>query len=351
VTDPLSVDAVAAVDSTNLVADVLDLPSQLRDALWRVESAMLEPIDAPGGLVVAGMGGSAIGGALARAALGDQASRPIVVTRSYGLPAWTSPEVTVLCSSYSGNTEETLASYDAAGALGARRIVVTTGGRLAEAAREDRVPVIPLPGGLQPRGAVAYMTVAAMEVAALCGAGPELRSEVDVAAAQMEGLSDEWGPSGAENALAKRLARGLDGTITVIAGAGPTIPVAYRWKTQLNENAKVPAFSHELPELDHNEIVGWGGADGLGPFAAVFLDDTDLHPRERRRIALTRELIASAAKETFVLEGEGETTLARVFSLVLLGDLVSVYRAVLRGADPSPVAVIDELKAKMATGD
>jgi glucose/mannose-6-phosphate isomerase len=349
VTDPLSVDAVAAVDSTNLVADVLDLPSQLRDGLWRVESAMLEPIDSPGGLVVAGMGGSAIGGALARSALGDQASRPIVVTRGYGLPTWTSPEVTVLLSSYSGNTEETLACYEAAGALGARRIVVTTGGRLAESAREDKVPVIPLPGGLQPRAAVAYMTVGALEVAALCGVGPELRSEVDVAAAQMEGLTERWGPAGDEEAQPKQLARALDGTITSIVGAGPTIPVAYRWKTQLNENAKVPAFSHELPELDHNEIVGWVGADGLGRFTAVFLDDPDLHPRERRRIALTRELIAPAAKETFVLEGEGETTLARIFSLVLLGDLVSVYRAVLRGTDPAPVAVIEELKARMAS--
>ena len=113
----------------------------------------------------------------------------------------------------------------------------------------------------------------------------------------------------------------------------------------------MPAYSHELPEADHNEIVGWDGAAALGPFSAVFLDDTDLHPRERRRIALTRELIAPAAKETFVLEGEGETTLARIFSLVLLGDLVSVYRAVLRGIDPSPVAVIEELKARMTAGD
>jgi glucose/mannose-6-phosphate isomerase len=334
VSDPLSVEAVAAVDSTNLVGDVLDLPSQLRDALWRVESAMLEPIDAPGGLVVAGMGGSAIGGALARSALGDQASRGIVVTRSYGLPAWTSPEVTVLCSSYSGNTEETLACYEAAGALGARRLVVTTGGALAEHARADMVPVIPLPGGLQPRAAVAYMTVAALEVAGLCGVEP---------------VTERWGPGGKEEAAPKQVARALDGTITSIVGAGPTIPVAYRWKTQLNENAKVPAYSHELPELDHNEIVGWDGTEGLGPFAAVFLDDTDLHPRERRRIALTRELIAPSATETFVLEGEGETTLARIFSLVLLGDLVSVYRAVLRGTDPAPVVVIEELKARMAS--
>ena len=130
--------------------------------------------DTSAGLVVAGMGGSAIGGALARAALGDHATRPIFVTRAYGLPPWTTPDTMVLCASYSGDTEETLACYESAGALGARRTVVTTGGRLAEMARADGVPVIPLPGGFQPRAAVAYMTVAALEVAALCGAGPRL---------------------------------------------------------------------------------------------------------------------------------------------------------------------------------
>jgi glucose/mannose-6-phosphate isomerase len=349
VSDSLDLAAVSAVDASNQFGDVLDLPAQLRDALWRVESAMLEPVDAPGGLVVAGMGGSAIGGQLARAALGDQASRSIVVTRDYGPPGWTTPEVTVLLSSYSGNTEETLACYEAAGALGAHRIVVTTGGRLAEMAREDKVPVIPLPGGLQPRAAVAYMTVAAMEVAALAGAGPELRSEVDVAAALVEQLVQEWGPDAPEDALPKQLARELHGTITMVAGSGPTIPIAYRWKTQHNENTKVPCFSHELPELNHNEIAGWEGAAELGRFAAVFLTDSDLHPRVRRRIELTRELVAPEAAATFILEGRGETRLARVFSLVLLGDLVSLYRAVLRGIDPTPVSVIDQLKNELAT--
>ena len=112
--------AIESVDSARQIDDILGLPDQLRDALWRVESANLEPCDAPGGLVVAGMGGSAIGGLLAREALGDRASRPIVLARGYALPAWTTPDTMVLCSSYSGNTEETLAVYEAAGALGAR---------------------------------------------------------------------------------------------------------------------------------------------------------------------------------------------------------------------------------------
>jgi glucose/mannose-6-phosphate isomerase len=343
-------EAVASVDISNELEDILGMPDQLRDALWRVESARLDPSDTPGGLVVAGMGGSAIGGALARAALGDRASRPIVLARSYALPAWTTPDTTVLCASYSGNTEETLAVYEAAGALGAERVVATTGGKLAAAARAESVPVIPLPGGFQPRAAVAYSLVVALEVAGLCGAGDRLHAEIDVAAAHAEALVTEWGPDGPENSLAKTLARGLHGTVPQIAGAGLTAPIAYRWKTQINENAKTPAFSHELPELDHNEIVGWNGARELGRFSAVFLDDSDLHPRVRQRIELTRGLIAAEAAATYRVDSMGANPTERLISLVLLGDLVSLYMAVLRGIDPSPVEMIDRLKNALASG-
>jgi len=346
--EELSREAIARVDSTGQLADVLALPEHLPDALWRVESAIMQDWDTTAGVVVAGMGGSAIGGALARAALGDQASRPIFVTRAYGLPTWTTPDTMVLCASYSGETEETLACYESAGALGARRAVVTTGGRLAEMARADGVPVIPIPGGLQPRAAVAYMIVAALEVAALSGAGPRLTSEIDVAASHTKQLVDEWGPDAPEDSLAKVVARGLFGTTPVIAGAGLTAPIAYRWKTQINENAKQPCFTNELPELDHNEIVGWEGAQDVGRFSAVFLDDSDAHPRVKERMDITERLIAGNAHASFRLETRGQTAIERVVSLVLLGDLVSIYLAVLRGVDPGPVKVIDELKAALA---
>ncbi len=346
----LTRDAVAAVDTSGQVADILGIPEQLRDGLWRVESASLEAQDAPGGLIVAGMGGSAIGGALALAVLGDRASRPIVVSRDYGLPPWVTPEATVLCSSYSGNTEETLAAYEAAGALGARRIVTTTGGELARLARADRVPVVPLPGGFQPRAAVAYSVVVALEIAALCGVGEGLHSEIDVASVHAERLVEDWGPDAPEESLAKELARELHGTVAQVAGAGLTVPVAYRWKTQINENAKMPCFANELPELDHNEIVGWDSASEYGRFSAVFLDDCDLHPRVRQRLELTRELIASQAAATHRVASIGETRMERLVSLVLLGDLVSLYLAVLRKVDPAPVASIEALKRELSAG-
>ncbi len=338
---------IGKVDSTGQLADVLALSEHLRDAVWRVESAIMQDWDTPAGLVVAGMGGSAIGGALARAALGDHASRPIFVTRAYGIPTWTTPDTMVMCASYSGETEETLACYESAGALGAKRTVVTTGGRLAEMARADGVPVIPLPAGFQPRAAVAYMVVASLEVAALCGVGPRLTPEIDVAASHVEQLVEEWGPDAPEDSLAKTIARGLHGTTPVIAGAGLTSPIAYRWKTQINENAKQPAFSGELPELDHNELVGWEGANDVGRFSAVFLDDSDAHPRVKQRMELTEQMIAGTAAASFRIETRGQTAVDRVISLVLLGDLVSIYLAALRGVDPGPVKVLEELKAAL----
>jgi glucose/mannose-6-phosphate isomerase len=344
----LTREAIAAVDSTGQVDDVLGLPDHLRDALWRVESASLTPQDSPGGLVVAAMGGSAIGGSLALAALGDRAVRPIVVSRDYGLPAWTTPDTTVLCSSYSGDTEETLAAYEAAGALGARRIVCTTGGQLAAGARADGVPVIPLPGGFQPRAAVGYALVVALEVAALAGVGEHLHTELDVAAAHVEELVAAWGPDSPEDSLAKTLARSLSGTTAQISGAGLTASIAYRWKTQINENASAPSFASELPELDHNEIVGWERAAELGRFSAVFLDDCDLHPRVRDRIGLTLEVIRDQAAATHRIETVGEGRVERLVSMVLLGDLVSTYMAVLAGRDPAAIEPIDRLKARMA---
>ncbi|MBU6336623.1 MAG: bifunctional phosphoglucose/phosphomannose isomerase [Acidobacteria bacterium] len=347
-TASLDAEAVSAADPSGQMGDVLALPEHLRDALFKAESAELPQTDSPGGLVVAGMGGSGVGGRLARAILGDEASRPVLSSSEYMLPPWTTSDATVLLASYSGETEETLACYEAAGIIGAPRVVVTSGGTLAQAARADGVPVIPVAGGLQPRAAVAYMTVAALEVAAACGAGPRMTAEIDVAAEHLEQLAGLWGPESGEDSEAKVLARELAGTVPVIAGSGLTAPIAGRWKTQINENAKQPAFASALPELDHNEILGWGRSPEYGPFSAIFLYDSDDTPRISKRIAFTRELIAGGARSTHLIPTQGSNAVERLFSLVLLGDVVSVYLAVLNGVDPLDIAAISELKSRLA---
>jgi glucose/mannose-6-phosphate isomerase len=314
------------------------MPDHLRDALWRIESARAAAIEAPAAFVC-GMGGSAIGGDLAVAALADRLTKPMMVQRGYELPAWAPAGSAVLCSSYSGDTEETLACYAAAEALGAHRLIATTGGELAEAARADGVPVIGLPAGLQPRAAVGYMFCVAAELAALSLSGPRIHTEIDAAASH---LGEAYA---AAESRARELAAEI-GDATVIAyGSDLTASVAYRWKTQINENAKLPAFSSVLPEADHNEIEGWSGADGQ--FAAVFLGDRDQHPRERTRFELTAKAIEPHAAAVINLETEGETRTERILHAVMLGDLVSIELANARGVDPVAVEVLEGFKKEM----
>jgi glucose/mannose-6-phosphate isomerase len=319
-----------------MLDDVLAIPDHLRDALWRVESARLEPTEAAG-LAVCGMGGSAIGADLAAAALGDRLTRQLLTVRGYELPSWLTPEWTVLCSSYSGGTEETLACFAAAEALGARRLVASTGGSLVEQARQSGVPVVGLPGILQPRAAVAYMLTIAVEVAALAGAAPRLHTEIDAAAAFLSERTDEL------QARAAEIAAELEGRVPVITGADLTAPLARRWKAQVNENAKLPAFFSELPEADHNELCGWSG----DAFATVLLEDGDQHPRVRRRFELTGEAIGATGAPVIRIETAGETRTARLLWGIMLGDLVSLDLAKARGVDPLPVEAIEGFKVAL----
>lgn len=319
-----------------MLEDVLAIPDHLLDALWRVESARLEPAEAAG-LIVCGMGGSAIGADLAAAAFGDRLTRPLLTVRGYGLPSWATPEWAVLCSSYSGDTEETLACFAAAEALGTRRVAASTGGELVDAARESGVPVIGLPGILQPRAAVAYMFTIAAEVAALAAVAPRLRTEIDAAAAFLGERSQDL------QARAAEIAAQLAGSVPVVLGADLTAPLARRWKSQVNENAKSPAFFSELPEANHNELCGWPG----DAFVAVLLEDCDQHPRVRQRFALTGETIAASGAKVVRLETEGETRTARLLWGVMLGDLVSLALADTRGVDPLPVEAIEGFKAAL----
>jgi glucose/mannose-6-phosphate isomerase len=288
------------------------------------------------------MGGSAIGGDLAAAALGERLTRPLAIVRGYRLPAWAGADWTVLCTSYSGGTEETVACFEAATEAGARRIVAGTGGTLVDLARERGVPVVGLPGILQPRAAVAYMVVVAAEVAAVAGVAPRIAAEVEDAAALLERRAGDLEARAAE--IAERLA----GTLPVFYGGELTTPLARRWKTQVNENAKQQAFFSELPEADHNEICGWAGLPEGARLSVVMLEDADQHPRLRRRFELTAEAIAAAGTEVLRVETEGETRTARLFFALMLGDLVSLRLAAARGVDPLPVEAIEALKSALA---
>jgi glucose/mannose-6-phosphate isomerase len=336
-TDALSPEAIAAADPAGMLGDVLAQPHQYEDAVWRTESANVPRRDLARGVVICGMGGSAIGADLAAAAIGLRATAPITTVRGYELPEWIGADTLVVCASYSGDTEETVACFEHAGEKGAPRVVVSTGGKLAEAARAaGDVPVIGVPAGMQPRAAVVYMTVTALQCAELAGAAPSLRGEIEEAAALAGELVTEWGPD-ATDSLAKQTAAALTGRIPVVYGGRTTAAAARRWK--------LPAFFGELPEAHHNEVVGWHHAEDA--LIALILETTEEHERMARRFDVTEEVMRAADVEAIRLQGRGKSPTAQLMSLVLLGDLVSVYLAVLRGVDPMPVKEIDALKERL----
>ncbi|HEV7918604.1 MAG TPA: bifunctional phosphoglucose/phosphomannose isomerase [Solirubrobacterales bacterium] len=337
-------ETVLAVDASREIDDILAMPDHIEDALFKAESAMMAPADVDQ-LIICGMGGSAIGADLAVAAIGANALKPVTVVRGYDLPPWIGPKTAVLCSSYSGNTEETLACYVQAEAAGSQIFVASAGGVLSERAQAKGEPVIALPGILQPRASVGYGVTAALEVCIATGViDAGVRDDLNAASAQLRELGEQWGPDGDADALPKRLARDGYGRVTVTYGAQLTAPVAYRWKTQINENAKVPAWTSELPEANHNEINAWGAAAELAEHCAWLLRDVDQNERNQRRIELTAQVIDDSGAKVEIVDTVGQSRLARQFSAVFLGDLVSLYLAILRDVDPTPVPIIEGLK-------
>lgn len=348
-THSLSREDVLTVDTAAQIDDILAMPDHIEDALWRAESAMLAPATEPAdALVVCGMGGSAIGADLAIALAAGRTRRPVVVLRGYDLPSWAGPRTAVLCSSYSGNTEETLSCHRQAEALGAPIYVVSSGGELSERAHVAGTPVIGLPGILLPRCAVAYGVVGTIEVGIAAGVfDPAIRAELAAAPGPLRELASAWSPDAADDAPPKRMARLADGALTITYGAGLTAPVAYRWACQINENAEQPAMHAALPEANHNEICAWGDATAPRPSVAWLLRDRDQHERVKLRIDYTAEALTAAGARAEVIDTIGETAADRIFGGVLLGDLLSLYLAVLRGVDPSPMPAIDNLKDRI----
>jgi glucose/mannose-6-phosphate isomerase len=349
---------VAELDHGDMLGAIASLPRQLREgyeaARERLAGAFFGTFPAippaePDGLAVCGMGGSAIGADLVLACLPDLPVASAVV-RGYQLPAWVGPGTLVVVVSYSGETEEALACASEARRRGCAPVCVASGGRLAAFAEAEGLPSVLVPGGGQPRASVGALSVpllATIEAAGLCH---EHAGDVAGAAAQLEADNAALGPESADrDNPAKSLARRLERRLLVAYGAGATAPVARRWKGQVNENAKAPAFFNELPELDHNELMGWTSQPHVSSLTtAVFLDDGQSDERLTRRVALTAGEYEALGLGTELVTARGDSRLARLFSLVQLGDYVSFYLALFYGVDPTPVTAIQDFKAKLA---
>lgn len=340
---------MARVDASGMLRAVLRSGPMIVDG-WHAAIQVDPPVVRPTAVAVCGMGGSGIGGELLQALLAPTSPVPIVCVRDERLPAFVGPQTLLFLVSYSGNTEETLACGDAAVAAGARPVAVTSGGRLARFARERGHPLIAVPAGFQPRAALPFLLLPLLRVAAAAGLADEREADIREAAGLLADLARLWAPEVPSPANpAKRLAASLVGTQPVIYGASSgTEPVARRWKTQLNENSKIHAAYGSFPEAAHNEVVGWAGAgDEAVLRSVVVLRDREDGPTVEERLDAVRSAALSRARSISDVWSVGSGRLARVLSLVLFGDLVSVYLAILRGVDPTPVAAIEAVKERL----
>ncbi len=316
---------------------IVGLPGQLR---WGIG---VEPAGLTAGkpVVLLGMGGSAMGATVG--SLAATAGSPITVHRSYGLPGWAAEQkAAVVAVSYSGNTEEVLSGVDAALGAGLEVAAIASGGTLQEIAAAQGLIAVTVPGGMQPRAAVGYQTAAVVKVLAAAG----LIDDPDAALTEAADVTEALLGSGDGPAVAHgtAIAANLAGKTPVIYGGfGVGATAAYRWKTQFNENAKVPAYAGEVPEMNHNEIEGWTKGNDRH-FGIVYLRDADDHPRIARRLDRAAEVIGDAVSEAGTVESSGAGAVARFFSLAVVGDVASVATAEQAGTDPVPVDTIERFK-------
>ena len=299
-------------------------------------------------IVLAGMGGSAIGGDLLRTYLSQKLQILFIVNRHYAMPAFVDRNSLVIISSYSGNTEETLEAYEQAVERKARVLCITSGGEVAERAKKLNHQTIFIPGGLQPRAALGYSFFPLLYAMDKMGFADLDESEVQETITVLKTMSGEAVDMSEQNFPYSIVKRMHGKPVIVWSAAGLLEAVSVRWRGQLNENAKHLAYSAVFPKLNHNEIVGWEHpAEILKHFTIVMLKDKDDHPRVVQRMAITKEVLKETPGAIIEIPPRGESRLARMFSMIHLGDWVSYYLAMLNEVDPTPVERINYLKSEL----
>jgi glucose/mannose-6-phosphate isomerase len=341
------------LDPDGLLGRIDSLPDQIEEA--HAAGAALALPQAYRGVervAVLGLGGSSIGGALLKAlAEASGAAAPVTLVRGYDVPAHVDERCLAIASSSSGNTEETVSAFERATDAGARCIALTTGGRIAEIAERRRVPLLRYAWSGEPRSALGWSFAAPLAVCAALGLVPNVRRELHGATAAMRELRKAVGRDVPEQRnAAKQLARRIAGKAAVIVGAEALAPVAYRWRTQMNENGKTWGIELELPEMNHNTPVGYGKPEALVPLLhAVFLRHASMHPRTALRVDATMVQMRARRIAAEALDVPGATVLAQMLWAVLFGDYVSYYVGLLNGERPSPVEALDDLKRVMSS--
>jgi len=350
---------IEKIDQSGMFNLLYNLPEQCQESI-KIGQTAIEKLSASTvpnktvrNIVYSGMGGSAIAGDLLRNYLNDELPVSLMVNRNYTIPKFVDSATLFIASSYSGNTEETLAAYDAAKKKQAQIICITSGGMLAEQAERDGYPTILIPPGLPPRTAIGYSFFPGPFYLHRLGLISDKTNDAQEVVTLLLRLRDQYATKVAlEQNLAKQIASRLYRKLAVIYGAADRLDsIVTRWRTQINENSKSLANTQVIPELNHNEIVGWEVMkELLSKMHVIFICDKEVHPQIQKRIQITHELILDLADGVTEIWTTGCCWLARLWSVLFLGDFVSYYLSILNEVDPTPVKKISYLKEKLARG-
>ncbi len=334
-------------DPSNMKKLILEFPQQVEEAITIGKKSNIQfPITKIQNIIITGLGGSAIGGDLLRSYLTDECKIPISVNRHYYLPNYVDEKTLVIVSSYSGNTEETIAAYKYAIKKKAKILCITSGGVVKAMAEKYKHPFIQIPGGLPPRAAVGYSFFPLLITIAKLGFVKSKEKEIQETVHLLQRLSKKY-RSNSNPALA--LAKKLKDKLPIIYSAADKFDaVNVRWRGQITENAKTLSFGHVFPELNHNEIVGWEVLQTMmKKMHIIILRDREDYKRIQLRMDITKHVIKKFPDGITEIYSEGESLLARIFSLLYLGDWLSYYLAMHNTVDPTPVTKITLLKNEL----
>ena len=341
------------IDKSDMLSFCVEASKLCQEAAKLAETVRIN-YSKPQTIIVAGMGGSAIGGELLKDWTRDKIDVPIEICREYSLPAYADERALVFIISYSGETEEALGMFLDAIKKNCMTFCISSGGKLLEFAEKLKLPHLRVPSGFPPRAALPYLFLPMLIFLEKLGLISDVSSEISEAVKILEQVKRENLPEKplGDN-LSKKLASRINGTVPVIYGFGIYRAVAQRYKQQLNENSKIPAKWDFFSELNHNEIVGWEAVKELAKcFSMIFIRDKDEPEGIRQRIEATKELMSQkATKRIFEVWSSGQSRLAKMLCTIYIGDFTSVYLAILRGVDPTPVKTISLLKQRITQSE
>jgi glucose/mannose-6-phosphate isomerase len=348
------VQAISKLDSEDVLGATERLAEQCREA-WAIGRAARDLPDGAGveSVVVFGMGGSGISGDVVQALVEPRLGVPWRTIKGYGpIPEWVGRNTLAFLVSYSGDTEETLAAFEEIHDRGGRSVVVSSGGRLAELAASYGMAHVQIPGGLQPRASLGFLALPVLAILVEIGLVPDCSDDVEEAVASLADISKTCGRDvPVEENLAKQLATSLAHRVPVVyGGSGLGEVVAYRFKCDLNEYAKIPAFANSVPEMNHNELEAYGSTSEAirKGFVVVILRDADDHERVALRLDIVKRLVEESGSEVIEVHSQEISPLARMLTLVMVTQLTAIYAGLINDVDPGPVPVIENFKQQLA---